>query len=214
MFRPAPILTALGLVLLSGLAHGLVTARWHRSAQLEEALARLPLVPQTIGAWRGHDLEADPGPFAQARADAYWVRRYEDSASRAAVTVILMCGRSGPLAVHTPDVCYRGAGYEMRGSAERMEVPLKDRAPAQFWTARFGKDWPRNHLRLFWSWSADGTWQAPSAPRLTYAGRPFLYKLYVIRELRSENEPPAHDPAQRFLTDLLPALDRTLFHQR
>jgi hypothetical protein len=213
MFRPAPILTALVLVLVAGLAHGLVTARWHQSEDLTQALARVPQVPLTIGNWHGRNLEADPEPFAQARAEAYWVRRYEDTNSKAVVTVILMCGRAGPLSVHTPDVCYRGAGFEMRGSADRVDVPLAGAAAAQFWTARFGKDRPGagNNLRLFWSWSAEGTWLAPSAPRLTFAGRSALFKLYVIREIGSEEEPAASDPARRFLAELLPALERSLF---
>jgi hypothetical protein len=213
MFRPAPVLTALALVAASGLAHGLVTGRWHNARDLEVALARVPLVPRDIGAWHGRDLDADPEAFTQAHADAYWVRRYEDRSTGSAVTVILMCGPAGPLAVHTPDVCYRGAGYEAAGPVTAVEVPLPGGSAAHLWTARFAKDQPSaaGQLRLFWTWSADGTWSAPSWPRLAFAGRPALYKLYVIQEQPPGGEPAAGGPALGFLPRLLPALSQSLF---
>jgi hypothetical protein len=213
MFRPAPVLTALALLAASGLAHGLVTSRWQRSEALDAALARVPLVPREVGGWHAYDLESDPEVFAQARADAYWVRRYEDPSRQASVTVILMCGRSGPLAVHTPDVCYRGTGYDMVGSAEQVEVPLPGAGAARLWTARFRKEQPTGgaELRLFWGWSADGAWLAPSAPRLTFAGRPALYKLYVIDEVPPGGGRAGGDQAVGFLPRLLPALSRALF---
>jgi hypothetical protein len=212
MFRPAHVLTAVALLAVSGLAHGLWTGRWQRSDALDVALARVGHVPLTVGSWKGHDLEVDPAPFRQARAEAYWTRRYEDSKGRA-VTVILMCGRSGPLAVHTPDVCYRGAGYEMAGDPESVDVSAGPGGPAHFWTARFQKEEPgaAGQLRLLWSWSTGGgPWLAPERPRLTFAGQPALYKLYVIRDLTTPDEPLAGDPALDLLRDLLPALDRAL----
>jgi hypothetical protein len=212
MFRPSHVLTAFALLALSGLAHGLWTGRWQPSDARDEALARVGRVPLTAGNWKGHDLEVDPAPFRQARAEAYWTRRYEDSKGRA-VTVILMCGRSGPLAVHTPDVCYRGAGYEMAADPEPVEVRSGSGGPAHFWMARFQKEGPgaEGQLRLFWSWSTGGgPWLAADRPRLAFAGQPDLYKLYVISDLTTPDGPLAGDPALDLLRDLLPSLDRAL----
>jgi hypothetical protein len=213
MFRIFPVLTALALVSASGLVYGLWTARWQKSDELVQALARVPEVPHTLAGWKGHDLDVDTEAFHQARAEAYWMRRYEKNGE--AISVILMCGRAGPLAVHTPDVCYRGAGYEMVGRVEPLTVDVPGGASAAFWTARFQKERPgeTGQLRLLWSWSHDGTWQAPTWPRLTFAGAPFLYKLYVIRETTSADEPRPGDPTLALLGELLPALDRTLFRR-
>jgi hypothetical protein len=212
MFRPAPVFTALVLVAFAGLAHGLATSRWHRSAALERALARVADVPLRIGSWQGHALPTDPEVFAQARAEAYWMRRYQETGTARAVTVILMCGRPGPLAVHTPDVCYRGAGYEMAGSAASLDVSLKDGTKGQLWTAVFSKEqgMAGGQLRLFWMWNADGQWQAPASPRMAFAGRSALYKLYVVRELAGA-EPLSADPTLDFIGQLLPALNGALF---
>jgi hypothetical protein len=70
---------------------------------------------------------------------------------------------------------------------------------------------PAVHLRLFWSWSGDGSWQAPDYPHRTFARYPFLYKLYVIRPLIKPDEPLAGDPCQEFLGLLLPELKKSLF---
>ena len=45
---------------------------------------------------------------------------------------------------------------------------------------------------------------------MTAAGRPFLYKLYVIRETASGEDRPEGDPRADFLKVFLPELDRCL----
>lgn len=212
--RGALWLAGLGLVLLSGGVQGMLTGRWRTSSAWSTAVARVPQVPYQIGPWQGRDLDVDPLPFRQARVDSYWVRRYERTGQAGACVAILMCGRSGPLAVHTPEVCYPGAGYQMHGSARRLTLPLPGGALAELWTARFRREEAGSGplLQLFWSWSAEGSWQAPRWPRWTFAGRPFLYKLYVLRELADSGEAVAlQDPAVDFLTALLPVLEQTLF---
>ena len=36
-------------------------------------------------------------------------------------TALILCGRPGPVSIHTPDVCYRGLGYEPTGSPSRWD---------------------------------------------------------------------------------------------
>jgi hypothetical protein len=134
------------------------------------------------------------------------MRRYVRQGGNDAVLVILMCGRAGQMAVHTPDVCYRGAGYEMAGTQSQQTLP----GGARFWTARFRPATPTSpELAIHWAWSAEGRWQAPDSPRLTFAGQPYLYKLYVVREASAA---PGADPViTGFLQELLPVLDEVLF---
>ena len=82
-----------------------------------------------------------------------------------------------------------------------------------FWTGDFSKGLPEfsDSLRLFWSWSGDGQWQAPDNARFTFRGQPALYKLYVLRHLGTTTEPLETDPGVAFLNELLPALENALF---
>ena len=207
MKRHLLIGSALLVVLGSGLVHGWWTERWHSSPALGVAVARLGEVPLTIGPWKGEPVDVDPQAVAQANVAGCWMRRYTHGVSGEAVTVLLMCGRAGPVSVHTPEWCYGGAGYEMAGAPTRLALgPVADLPPAQFWTARFAKLAPAvpEQLRIFWAWGAAGAWTAPDRPRLAFARQPVLFKLYVLRSLRSASERLEDDPCVEFMRQLLP----------
>jgi hypothetical protein len=208
MTRLLPWLTALTLLLTAGLLHGLWSERWQPSGALEEAVARLELVPLEIGDWQGTAIEVDAAAFAQAGARGYWARSYAHRHG-GTVLVILMCGRSGRMAVHTPEVCYRGAGFDMLETPAR--TVLRDELGDEhgtFWNARFAKQaTSTSQHRLSWAWSDGGDWQAPANPRWEFRGRPFLYKLYASHELSS---PSDADATAEFLRVLLPELKKIL----
>jgi hypothetical protein len=197
-------LTALALLLAAGLAHGLLAERWRPSGALEQAVARMDRVPLDIGEWQGQPVEVDEAAFAQAGARGYWARAYTNRRGEV-VLAVLMCGRAGKMAVHTPEVCYRGAGFDLLGAPASVAVRDEDgEEAARFWTARFAKQGSAGgSLRLYWAWGDGDTWQAPANPRWEFRGRPLLYKLYVSHERAGTGDA---DPALDFLRQLLPAL--------
>ncbi len=185
------------------------TERWQPSAALAQAARQLAKVPLEVGDWRGSDMEVDAGLFTLAGARSYWARRYTDRRGGGTVLAILMCGRSGKMAVHTPEICYRGAGYDLLQPP--TSTVLRDDADEElgtFWTARFSKQSAAaNDLRLYWAWSGGDSWQAPANPRWEFRGRPYLYKLYVSHELTGSSD---LDPSAEFLRQLLPVLKESL----
>ena len=212
VLRPLPLLGACALLVLSGLVHGIWTERWQTSPALENACARLGDVPPSIGAWKSTDVEVDHESFQQARALAYWTRRYVKEGASEPMTVILMCGRADHMSLHTPDICYRGAGYDMVGEQSKTTLGTSlGGSTAELWTARFRQPSKSSghDLRLYWSWSADGSWQAPTSPRWTLGAEPFLYKLYIVHETKKGSGPDS--VAKDFLGQLLPALNKSLF---
>jgi uncharacterized protein DUF3485 len=210
MLRSLPVIIAFAFLISSGLVHGIWTERWEKSEALQNACARVEQVPLTIGAWQGKDLTVNPEEFALAGAETYWMRSYTNNKNQT-VTVLLMCGRAGRMSVHTPEICYQGLGYQIVDTATRQEIDFSGSAKGEFWTARFVKETGSgSDLRLFWGWSVDGVWKAPSSPRWEFRGRPFLYKLYVVhntaRQQRLEEE-----PGVEFLRQCLPVLEKVLF---
>lgn len=191
-------LAAVAALLASGVLYHTLAGD---SAQLDAAAARVALAPMTIGDWHGHDEAADERAFAQTGAKAYWVRQYVNQKTKASVLAILMCGRSGKMAVHTPEVCYSGAGYVLHSQPAAVALD----AEAHFWSAQFMKNDGR--LRLYWAWNSRGAWEAAEAPRWAYRGEPFLYKLYVSREVRDSGP----DATADFLREFVPVLNRALF---
>ena len=205
MTRLLPWLTALTLLLTAGVLHGLWTERWQPSTALAEAAARLHDVPIDFGDWHGRDEEVDPAAFAQAGARTYWARTYSRRHGDDTVLAILMCGRAGKMAVHTPEVCYRGAGYDVLDTPTQAVV--RDDA-GTFWNARFAKQAGSiGELRLYWAWGDGEMWQAPVNPRWELRGRAFLYKLYVSHE---RTGPDNTDVTADFLQQLLPELHKVL----
>jgi hypothetical protein len=193
-------LAAIGCLLLSGvLCHSLA----NDSEQLDAAAARVAQVPQVIGDWHGQDETPEDRSFEQTGAKSYWMRHYVNQKTKDSVLVILMCGRSGRMAVHTPEVCYSGAGYELQDQPTASAIKGDER----FWTAQFTKK--AGQLRLYWAWNARGTWEASSAPRWEFRGEPFLYKLYVSREISAQE--PQTDVTAEFLRQFVPVLNATLF---
>ena len=202
-------LSALAAVVASGVVHGMLTDRWHASAEPVKRAARLELVPYTLGDWVGQDIETDSrqvGPIA-----GFLHRRYLNRQTGTGVTVFMVCGRPGPVCIHTPDVCYRASGYEIL-SQEKMTLP-SEIDQGEFWTAKLRKTNSTEdyRLRIFWSWSDGIDWSIPESPRLTFARRPVLFKLYLIREMNDKAEFPDKDPCFDLFRQFLPEWQRVMF---
>jgi hypothetical protein len=214
MVRTLPILAAAVVLVSTGLVHGVWTDRWKKSGALERAVARLDRVPLVIGDWQGQPDELDRDQLEAAEIAGHLLRRYENKRTGDKVTVLVVCGRPGPISVHSPDICYRGAGYEVVERAKYASPEGAGSPAAEFFAGRFHKEQPGgvSNLRILWAWTADGDWKAPDGdPRLRFARAPALYKLYLIRDMRSPDEPLADDAAGRFAGRLLPELNRALF---
>jgi hypothetical protein len=213
---PGQRFAAIGSILILLLSR-FVQSHWRdpesQAASLADAVARLDQVPLVIGPWEGHAHDLDPADVAAARLAGYCWREYRNTRTGSVVSVLLVCGPPGPVSVHTPDVCYAGAGYQCIGQPQRLSVQLpSNTADAVFWTARFSKTGSAapDCLRISWAWKTGGAWQAPDTPRLTFAASPSLYKLYVVCETTPPEAGPEREPSREFLDELLPALEDAL----
>src|SRR5262245_57881820 len=212
MLRIIAISAALLSVIGSGVLHGYWTNRWTTSPELEMAVARLERVPLAIGEWQGQPVEVNADQIAQAEIAGYVARRFENRTGQI-VNLFLVCGRSGPIAVHPPEVCYTGAGFKVIGEAQKCRItPATPTKPAEFFRARFEKPASAGtgHLNLYYAWNAAGSWEAPSSPRRSFASYRALYKMYVSREVASGDAKDGEVCAE-FLKQTLPALEKALF---
>ncbi|MFO0964511.1 MAG: hypothetical protein U0793_02840 [Gemmataceae bacterium] len=120
----------------------------------------------------------------------------------------LACGRPGPVSVHTPDVCYAGAGFEVERAA-----PFSSSRPGlagqSFFTARLVRKRATEQTaqRIFWAWHGARGWEVSDNPRVSFAGRGALFKMYVIREVTGPSESLENDPCVELMETLLPALE-------
>src|SRR4051794_27725548 len=196
------VLAVLGLIGGTTAAHGLAGGRW-----VEKVQPSIPDVPKVIGPWRGEDQKSDLNDPEQANL----TRKYVHARTGKTVVISLTVGHPGLTAVHTPEFCYRGSGYDVGGTVEARTVSGLPADRAKFWTTTFRKNSTggTDNLRVLWSWSADGQWSAPDYPRLKFMGKPSLYKLYVV--CSEGPDAPPKDQLDEFLASLIETLQRALF---
>ncbi len=214
--RNLPLVAAFAIVVAYGTTHGVWTDRWTVSPALNEAADRLPSVSLELGDWVGHAVELGEDNLALGETAGFLTRSYVHRQTGERLSVFLNCGRPGPVAVHTPDVCYEGAGYRMVGGQGRYAAPAgAGEVSNEFWVAKFRKEEAAvpEQMRIYWAWSAAGPWRAPDNPRVAFARVPVLYKLYVIRRLPTSGaeRPPEEDSAVEFLQALTAEIGRRLF---
>ncbi len=213
MRRFLPVVAAVVVLLFSGMVHGLWTDRWAEPHDLLEAAARLEQLPQKLGDWEGETLVSRERPTPGIVGTMS--RRYVHRRSGKTVTMFIGVGRPGPVSIHTPDVCYTASGYkEVR--REDYTLPAKSAAAgSSFNTALFRheKAGDRTQLRIFWAWNSGERWEIANDPRLAFARRPILYKLYVLRETGIGTQPVQGDPCLELMEHLLPALQQHVLHK-
>src|SRR5579884_2610159 len=175
MFRLLPALIALVMLLGSGVVHRLWTGEWTASNEPAASAARLANVPLTIGDWEGSSSEIDERSLKVAQADGYLLRHYIHQTTGKEVTVLMVCGRPGPICVHTPDVCFRGTGFQIEGEEARFQFDATEDTPAaEFTKADMSKSTPgvTEHLRVYWTWKSTGPWRTPKYRRFVFGSAP------------------------------------------
>lgn len=202
MKRWIAALTASALLVAAGLVHGLWTDRWHQPADVRAAAEAMDRLALDVGPWKGTSLT--PGSAGAGVAGCIQ-RRYEPRAGGTGVSMALVCGRPGPVAIHTPEACYGASGFRV-GPRQRIELP----GLGVFWRTDATRKTATDELRLriYFGWQASGGWTAPEDARTTFAGERLLHKLYVVRELHGSDDKT--EPCEDFLRVLLPELQKSV----
>jgi hypothetical protein len=209
MKRYSPLIVGAAVLLLSGVLHGLWSDRWTVSAAVETSCQRLTAVPESVADWESQPLELDPRQMTVSEASGQFARRFVQRGAGREVSMILLCGRRGPLSVHQPDVCYTASGYHLAAAPSKWTPPGVE--GVSFWTARFTRPGQEAApLRVFWAWSSDGAWLAADQPRIEFGSRPALYKLYLVERMTRPDEALEEGGAAEFLRQMLPQLRKSL----
>src|SRR6266851_187735 len=197
MLRALPAVIACIAVIACGIVHGFWTDRWQKPVETAEAATRLEQIPTEIGEWVAERIEADPRQIGEVAGSMQ--RRYKKrGTSGPHVSIALVCGRPGPVSIHTPQACYTANGYDV-GTPRLIKAPGNKGA---FWTADAVKKkaTDETRLRLYWGWNAGDNWAAPDDARMQFTGHcQVLHKLYVLRELGNASEPADDDPCVEFM---------------
>jgi peptidoglycan/xylan/chitin deacetylase (PgdA/CDA1 family) len=205
-------IVAVAMIAGTTIYEGLRFEFWNSSdpEELNRFVERLKQVPEKFGDWTSTESQVDNGQLGAAEIRGYVARDYVNSKTGAKVNIFLVCGKTHPMAIHSPDACYAAVGFK-QGDPSRKYITVNGRQ-AEFWSSHFTRDLnlERQGLDIFWSWSPDtGNWEAPTNPRPHFSNKNALYKLYVITQPGEQSGNKAATEA--FLEDFLPVLDKILF---
>src|SRR5688572_8013152 len=131
-FLPATICCL--VVIGSGVAAGLFTNRWKPAADYEPVQAGMNSLPTALGSWTGRTTSIERDALDLGGIQAHLSREYRDARSGRTIQVLWVAGKPGPISVHTPDVCFQGAGFVPTSDPVLVQVGSSG---ARFWRATF-----------------------------------------------------------------------------
>ena len=213
MIRNLSAAVALAVVIASGVMHGLETSRWGINTELVEAAARLAKIPNVIGDWSSTELEIPKPQLDMAGAVSHFSRAYVNRQDGTTVNVMILCGPPGPMSVHPPTVCFTGAGWGLTGNPQVKDIPGEGKnSLGRFWQGDFMRDAGGipQRIQTLWSWSTAGDWRAIASPRKTFAGKRYLYKMYLTISSTDRAETTSNDARAKFLAVFLPRVNSIL----
>jgi hypothetical protein len=207
------LLTAISVVIVagatfvSGIIQGRMSERWGTPVDTVAIGKKLEQIPAQIGDWRiesrGH-VDEHVRRVLESAGDIYHV--YVNQKTGEAVKVVVVLGPSGPISVHTPEICYCSRAHTIIDKRKRVRVPVAGGPEEEFWALTFQKnDLNKEISRAYYAWSTGGKWSATEQPRFTFARYPYLYKLQLASQLPPNADLQERDPCLEFLKDFVPA---------
>ncbi|MCO8122488.1 EpsI family protein [Stieleria sp. TO1_6] len=201
--RRFAVAALLGLTLLSGVVHGYLDGRWTIGTDKQAVGDQLHDLPETLGDWtlvESGNLEENALQMLRCYGSFLNVYRHNDT--KALVNVAVMYGPRGPIAVHTPEVCYSSQGTDLVRE-RRVETISVENQENRFWSVEFVRDNdPSSAFEVWYGWSDGGSWVAAENPR--YWMTDDLYKI----QLSGPASKTSFSACKSFLTALLPHLEQ------
>lgn len=200
------------MTLVSGTIHGRMSRRWGAVPAMLTAGTELEKIPHEFGAWRLQSSEALPEDVKKMlECTGSVVRTYVDRKTGQAVDVMVLVGPSGPISAHTPEVCFSSQNYTIVESRKRVSIRSPSGPENEFWALTFrSNDLAARTLQVYYGWSTDGRWSAPTQPRFRFATSPYLYKIQLSAYRRNGHSTSTNDLCRTFLEDCLPAIEGCL----
>lgn len=195
----------LGITVVTGVVCGRMSHRWGPAPDMVAAGEHLKSLPANIGTWQLVDDQKIPTPVIETLQCAGYVnRKYIDRQSGSTVDLAIIVGPSGPVAVHTPEICFSSQAYSIEEPRRVRELVDSSGDQHTFWCTTFSStNAIAEKLRVYYGWCADQNWQAAESPRFEFAGKPLLFKLQIASYVPPGENEDDEDPCHAFLERLL-----------
>ena len=199
------VLIAMGLTVASGAVFGKMSNRWGPSQDSLAAASKLESFPEEFGNWKLQSEERmSDNVVKMLECSGHISRVYVNQESGERVSVAVIVGPSGPIAVHTPEVCFSSRAHKTLESRQATAVGNSD---DQLWAMTFeSNDLNANLIRVYFGWTPGNRWEATKNPRVSLAWCPYLYKIQLASHLPAGTDLTSNDPCKNFLKDFIPVM--------
>ncbi len=205
------IVIVVALTLASGLIQGRLADRWGPPPAVYAAAEKIDGLPKTVkGPSRTWEI-LDSDELTEIEKNTlkpinYFSRRYKcttgESQFGSVVRASLLIGLTGPMSVHSPEICYSAQDFPIAEPKRRIDI---GNSGDRFWAETVSSnDAERGTLRVYWGWSTGKSWAAPNDARFHFAGSPYLYKLQLACSESGGIDGSSGDACKDFLEDFVP----------
>ena len=204
-----PLVLAVTMSVAASFAHGWLDGRWVDRPNVDAIGAQLKDLPNQFGDWSLVENQNLPeSALSQLQCYGYSSQVYQNSKTGRRLNVAVLFGPRGPIAVHTPEICYSSQGVKPSGDTTQEIVNI-DGAEHTIWRVNFlSKVDLKPELEAYYAWSDGGAWKAAKNPRIWLTGR--LYKIQLACQPTNDGEvSDAITFLQQFLPRLQPLLVKT-----
>ncbi len=205
----APFAIVIALTLLSAVVHGQLDGRWAEPEDLIAQGQQLDQLPTRCGSWvLLQTQELDEGAARLLRCYGSTVRVYQNEETKQMVNVAVLFGPRGPIAVHTPEICYSSVGTAQVGERSKQVLEISGQTQ-ELWSVQFAEKFSNGEmgepsLNVWYAWSAGGAWVAAENPRFWMT--PNLYKIQVAAPMSQTDSSACKDFMKEFLPKLKPLI--------
>lgn len=196
------ILAVFAVTATTALTQRFLEAGWHSRSQIAALSSKLRELPESFGDWKRVDRKEIPQRVERIlNCHSYVNDTYENSRSGAVISVAVLFGPRGPIAVHTPEICYSSVGAQLASTRQIASIESGNHRD-EFWKAQYSKHGNQDpSFEVWYAWSDGGPWHASENPR--YWMTDVLYKLQLSGEPTTE---AGGSDCQAFLKSFLPIL--------
>jgi hypothetical protein len=199
------VISAIALLLFGGASHGLFSNRWGVPEDIVSIAEKISEIPTEIGPWKCiQDSKLGENVEKTLEAKGYISRVYAHQTTGESVNVFVVFGPKGPIAVHTPEVCYSARAVTQTSDRTATEVESEYKQ-GTLWKLGFESNTvDKRRMSVYYGWSEGGAWQAASRPRFWRTD--YLYKIQTSCEATTKKE----DATDEFFKFFLPELRKRM----
>ncbi|MFN5768911.1 MAG: exosortase-associated EpsI family protein [Pirellulaceae bacterium] len=203
--RQLPILLfSLFFFFFSGAVQGWFSGRWVDRSKQQAISQAITELPTSVGDWTMQkDVPLGKSALALLNPYGYINRVYANEKTGWIISIAVLYGLKGPIAVHTPEVCYSSRDFVLLGSKSAYTLPISNEGT--LWSQEFqSRKVGAEHMMVYHGWSDGGPWMAAKNPRFL---RTETLAKVQIAAFGADKE---QDPIPEFLEQFIPLLRTAL----